>query len=126
MARFTAIPAPPVFGSQEWEVRTLNAMKQNVDLLTGLRNEEDLASKALLTSTYDLPFTGDRRLDSVQSINYDLGGANDYVSDFSGGGDSRSLVQSINNGVLASDLDILRQDIAALRNTVNTLLSVLR
>lgn len=126
MARFTAIPAPPVFGSQEWEVRTLNAMKQNVDLLTGLRNEEDLASKALLTSTYDLPFTGDRRLDSVQSINYDLSSASGFVTDLSGGGVSQGMVNSINNGVLASDLDILRQDIAALRNTVNTLLAVLR
>jgi len=126
MSRFAPIPAPPVFGAQDWEVRTLNAMKQNVDLLAGQRNEADLASKAVLTSAYNLPFTGDRRLDRVNNINYDVGTSGTFVSDSSGGGTSQALVDSINNGVLASDLDIIRQDIAALRSTINSILAAFR
>lgn len=133
MARFTAIPAPPVFGSQEWEVRTLNAMKQNVDLLTGLRNEEDLASKALLTSTYSAGISDKKILDSVApTASYAL---NTDSSANNGGITANVLLRddafltlngAINNGVLASDLDILRTDIANLRNTMNTIISVLR
>lgn len=126
MSRFTPIPAPPVFGTQEWEVRTLNAMKQNIDLLTGLRNETDLSSKALLTSTFNLPFSGDRLLDKVQNISYNIGSQGNYISDNTGGSNISNLVNSIDGGVLADDLDIIRQDIAMLRNTVNSILLLLR
>ena len=47
MARFTAIPAVPQGGITDWQSVLITTVKENVELLTGLRGEADLASKAI-------------------------------------------------------------------------------
>jgi hypothetical protein len=48
MARFTAIPDIPTAVGAEWEAQMLDAIKQNVELLCGIRGEADRVSQALL------------------------------------------------------------------------------
>lgn len=57
MSRFAAMPQAPRFGVSEWEVRILDAMRQNVELLVNQRREADQASVAVLESTYDFSTT---------------------------------------------------------------------
>ena len=45
--RYSGIPAVPTTGVDEWQVRMLSAIKENVELLAGIRGENDLASKAI-------------------------------------------------------------------------------
>ena len=52
MSRFAAMPPAPRFGVPDWEVRMLDAMRQNVELLVNQRRESDQASVAVLESTY--------------------------------------------------------------------------
>ncbi|HEY7822113.1 MAG TPA: hypothetical protein VIG24_04745, partial [Acidimicrobiia bacterium] len=46
-SRYTAVPAVPLVGIEEWQSQLLNALKENVELLTGTRGEPDLASVAI-------------------------------------------------------------------------------
>lgn len=47
MARFAGIPEIPTEGLTDWQVFILAALKENVELLTGSRNESDNASMAV-------------------------------------------------------------------------------
>jgi len=47
MARFTAIPDVPTTVAAQWEAQILDAIKQNVELLAGLRGEADQISQAV-------------------------------------------------------------------------------
>lgn len=55
MSRFVPIPAIPVSDIADWEVRTLNALKVNIELLTAIINTTDPTRQALLKKTYTLP-----------------------------------------------------------------------
>lgn len=46
-SRYTAVPAVPFVGVEEWQSQILSALKENVELLTGTRGESDLASLAI-------------------------------------------------------------------------------
>jgi hypothetical protein len=46
--RFTAVPDVPTTVAAEWESQMLDALKQNVELLSGLRGETDKASQAVV------------------------------------------------------------------------------
>ncbi len=48
MARFTGIPNILGSGADPWQIRILSAIKQNVELMAGLRSEGDSASRAVL------------------------------------------------------------------------------
>lgn len=59
MPRFTSIPTVPTSSIGDWNGQILNALKENVELLTGTRGEDDLASRAI---------TGDRvRVKTVEN-----------------------------------------------------------
>ncbi len=47
MARFTAIPSVPTGNVTEWQGQIFRALKEDVELLAGIRGEADLASKAV-------------------------------------------------------------------------------
>lgn len=47
MARFAAIPDVPTTAGAQWEAQILDALKQNVELLAGLRREGDQATRAV-------------------------------------------------------------------------------
>lgn len=61
MARFVPIPPVPYSGASDWQVRTIGTLKQNVELLCGIRGESGLASAALLK--------GDVNVDQITTAN---------------------------------------------------------
>lgn len=52
--RYTGIPELPQVGVDEWQIRMLAAIKENLELLTGTRGEGDLNSKALTRTNVTL------------------------------------------------------------------------
>jgi len=112
--RYTAVPAVPLVGVDEWLVRTLNALKENVELLTGSRGEPDRASAALTRSTVRTatPPTQTMQRVSARGSGVSISGTNvpvleDYVA-------------------LTNDVQKLANDVANLRATVELLLTELK
>lgn len=68
MATFYPIPAIPTSGVEDWKVRTLGALKQNVELLVGTRGEADNASRAVLRSAISLPELPEMNFTKATSI----------------------------------------------------------
>ena len=112
--RYTAIPSAPQAGADEWLVRTLNALKENVELLTGSRGEPDRASAAITRSTVRTatPPTQTMQRVSARGSGVSISGTNvpvleDYVA-------------------LTNDVQKLANDVANLRATVELLLIELK
>jgi len=114
MARFTGIPALPQQGVEEWQYRFLGAVKQNVELLIGTRGEQDLSSRALLKSSVVITSAPEPSIRSVSAV-----GSGFTIS----GAQVPSLADY---QALVRDVELLTNDVAALRATVNTLISQLR
>lgn len=147
MSRFAAMPPPPRFGVPDWEVRMLDAMRQNVELLVNQRRESDQASVAVLESTYDFStalrptlltqytpqtlhsfqvvdfgqygniFTGCSPINNVPGIWYSSG---------SGGVPEAFNATLAYNTVPKDVLDDIGVDVKALRATVNEIITRLR
>jgi len=112
--RYTAVPAVPLVGIEEWQSQLLNAMKENIELLTGTRGEPDLASVAINRArlTVAVPPTQSMVQVSAQGSGATISGANipileDYVQ-------------------LITDVQKLANDVANLRATVEVLITQLR
>jgi hypothetical protein len=112
--RFTAIPSAPQAGAEEWLVRTLTALKENVELLTASRGEPDLASAALTRSSIRVatPPAQTMQRVSARGSGVSISGTNvpvleDYVA-------------------LTNDVQKLANDVANLRATVELLLTELK
>lgn len=114
MARFTGIPSLPQIGVEEWQYRVLTAMKQNIELLIGTRGEQDLSSRALLKSSVAITSAPEPSIRSVSAV-----GSGFTIS----GAQVPSLADY---QALVRDVQLLVNDVAALRATVNTLISQLR
>jgi hypothetical protein len=114
MARFTSIPSLPQVGVEEWQYRTLSAMKQNIELLIGTRGEQDLSSRALLKSSVRLTTAPEPSIRAVSAV-----GSGFTVS----GAQVASLADY---QALVKDVQLLLNDVAQLRATVNALLAQLR
>ena len=74
MATFYPIPAIPTSGVEDWKIRTLGALKQNVELLVGTRGEFDNASRAVLKSVVTLCEIPEMNFTSASSIGAVNGG----------------------------------------------------
>jgi hypothetical protein len=114
MARFTGIPSLPQVGVEEWQYRFLTAVKQNMELLTGTRNEQDAASRAILKSTVTIVSAPEPSLRGVSAVGsgFTVGGAQvPSLADYQ---------------ALVSDVQRLSNDVAQLRATVNALITQLR
>ena len=114
MARFTGIPSLPQQGVDEWQVRVLGAMKQNIELLIGSRGERDLSSRALLKSSVRIEGTPEPSLRSISAV-----GSGFTIS----GAQVPSLADY---QALVRDVQLLANDVAQLRTAVNVLISQLR
>jgi len=114
MSRFTGIPSLPQVGVEEWQYRVLTAMKQNIELLIGSRGEKDRASTAVLKSTLTVQGTPEPTIRSVSAT-----GAGFTIS----GAQVPSLADYQR---LVRDVQLLTNDVAQLRSTINTLISQLR
>jgi hypothetical protein len=114
MSRFTGIPSLPQQGVDEWQFRILGAMKQNIELLIGARGEQDLSSRALLKSSVRITGAPEPSLRSVSAV-----GSGFTIS----GAQVPSLADY---QALVRDVQLLANDVAQLRATVNVLISQLR
>ena len=108
-SRYAAVPAVPIIGVDEWLSQLLNALKENVELLTGTRGEADLASIALNPSrfTVAVPPTQEMQRVSANGSGVTIGGANVPILE-----DYTQLV---------TDVQKLANDVANLRATVEVL-----
>ena len=114
MSRFTAIPSPPQSDITPWQYNILNSLKENVDLLTGLRGERDGASTAILKASITIRAIPPQRMQRVSAQGSGVtvsGVAVPTLSDYS---------------ALLRDVQTLANDVASLRSTLETLISQLR
>lgn len=114
MARFTGIPSVPPVGIEEWQARMFNAMKQNIELLIGSRGESDGASRAVLRSSVASVGVPSPQLRATSAV-----GSGFTIS----GAEVPSLADYQN---LVRDVQLLSNDVTALRQTVETLIAQLR
>ena len=112
-ARFTAIPSIPQGGLNDWQFNTLNAMKENIELLIGARGTDNSVS-AVVKGQITVPNPAAQNMTRVtaQGTGYTIGAA---------------TVPSLDDyGKLVSDVQQLANDVASLRATVNTLVNQLK
>jgi len=114
MTRFSAIPNPPQSDMTGWQYYMLNALKENVDLLTGARGEKDGASRAITKASVTITSVPAQSMRQVtaQGAGVNIEGAvvpalQDYVE-------------------LLKNVQSLANDVASLRDTLNTLIGQLR
>lgn len=114
MSRFTAIPAIPQTGLTDWQFSTMNAMKENLELLIGSRNEKDGASRAITKSTVTVAQAPTQTMQRVtaEAVGFTISGVN--------------VVALSDYEKLLINVQQLANDVAALRNTVNTLIQQLK
>ena len=114
MARFTAIPSVPTGNVTEWQGQIFRALKEDVELLAGIRGEADLASKAVTRSQLRVNQTAQPTFSRVSATGkgYTISGQN--VPDLD------------DYGKLINDVQLLANDVATLRNVVNLLIAQLK
>lgn len=126
MARFTAIPDVPTQVAAEWESQMLDAIKQNVELLAGLRGEADQASRAVtrgMIRIRETPRAVFSRVDdlTVRGEGVTISPPGVSVPSFA---DYARLVTDVGN--LALNMQRLAVDIENLRDSVNLLIRQMR
>lgn len=114
MARFTAIPAVPQGGITDWQSVLITSVKENVELLTGLRGEADLASKAVTKGQITLQQMSDQNMKQVSAK-----GTGFTIS-------SQEVAGLDDVGLLITDVQTLANDLAYTRAVLNALIEQLR
>jgi len=111
--RFTAIPSIPQTGLTDWQFNTMNAMKENIELLTGARGADNSVRAVVAGQvTVANPATQTMTRVTAQGAGYTISGV---------------TVPSLDDyGKLVSDVQQLANDVANLRSTVNTLVNQLK
>ena len=126
--RYTAVPAVPQTGVAEWQSQVLNALKENVELLTGTRGEPDLASAAINRALLSVSPPEAQEMTRVSAqgagVNVSTGFTieNNTVEVT---GVAAVPLQSDYNDLL-TDVQLLANDVARLRATVAVLVAQLR
>lgn len=124
MARFAAIPDVPTAVGAQWEAQMLDALKQNVELLAGLRGEADQASRAITRSTVRIqraPAPTFGRVDDLTVLGEGFTISGVQVPSF---GDYNRLIKDVDN--LAGSVQRLANDVTNLRDTIDILLRQLK
>jgi hypothetical protein len=112
--QFTAIPNIPQQGLTDWQFSTLNAMKQNLELLIGARGNSATSAAAITRGSITVV---DAPAQTMQRV----------TAEGSGFTISGVTVPSLEDyGKLVNNVQQLANDVATLRNTVNALTSQLR
>lgn len=113
-SRYTPIPVVPPAEMSSWQYEVFSALKENVELLTGLRGEEDGASIAVSKSSINTVQAPEMLLQGVsaQGAGYTIEGA--------------SVPSSVDHNALISDVKTLVHDVASIRATLNALITDLR
>lgn len=111
--RYAAIPAIPLSGLTNWQGYVLSALKENVEVLTGVRGT-DSSSRAIVKGqiTVGAAPTQNMVRISAQGSGYNVSGVN--------------VPSSEDYAKLLSDVQTLATDVANLRTTLNTLIAQLK
>ena len=110
--RFSAIPNIPQQGLTDWQFVTLNAMKENLDLLTGARgNITGTAITKGNITVVDVPAQSMQRV-TAEGVGYTVSGVTAPSLD--------------DYGKLITNVQQIANDVAALRTTLNTLITQLK
>jgi len=112
--RFTAIPNIPQQGLSDWQFNTLNAMKENLELLTGARGTSAIATSAITkgaVTVNNAPAATMQRV-TAEGAGYTISGV---------------TVPSLEDYTkLIVNVQQVANDLADLRNTVNALINQLK
>lgn len=110
--RFSAVPNIPQQGLTDWQFNTLNAMKENLELLTGARgNTAGVAITKGAVTVADAPTQSMQRV-TAEGTGYTISGV---------------TVPSIDDyAKLILNVQQLANDVAAIRVTLNTLINQLK
>jgi len=114
VARFTAIPAVPQGGISDWQSILISSVKENVELLTGLRGEADLASKAVTRGQITLLEQPQQNMKQVSAK-----GTGFTVS-------GQEVAGLADYGLLLTDVQTLANDLAFTRTVLNVLIKQLK
>ena len=114
MARFSAIPAVPQGGLTDWQTVLISAVKENVELLTGLRGEVDLQSKAVTQGQVTVNQMEEQNLKQVTAK-----GAGFTIS-------SQDVASLDDYAKLILDVQTLANDVKLTRDVVNLLIKQIR
>ena len=112
--RFTAIPNIPQQGLTDWQFGTLNAMKENIELLTGARGNSAASATAVTRGSVTIAAAPTQTMQRVtaEGVGFTISGV---------------TVSSLDDyGKLITNVQQLANDVAALRATVNALLNQLK
>jgi len=113
-ARFTAIPAVPQGGLNQWEQATITALKDNVELLIGAKGELGASNRALTKGQINVNEAPQQVMRQVtaEGVGFTVSNVN---------------VPSLSDYVkLLSNVQQLANDVAAIRNTLNVLIQQLK
>jgi len=114
MARYSGVPAVPAEGLSPQLHAFLNALKENVELLCGIRGELDSASQCVNKSSITIT---EAPIQQMQNVTAEGAG-------FSIAGER---VPSLDDyGRLRGDVQALASDVANIRATLNTLISQIK
>jgi hypothetical protein len=114
MARFTSVPAIPQTGIDFAQAQILDALKQNVELLTGTRNEADLSSLAVTRGALTVAVPADPTFRALTAT-----GAGFIISGV-------SVPAATDYVALLRDVERLAADVASLGATLSVLIRQLR
>lgn len=112
--RFSSIQEIPLEGVDFHLFEVLTSMKQNIELLTGQRNEADIVSKAVTAASVTIPDAGTPTFSGVTATGVSFTVNNVRVPSYD---DYTKLL---------TDVQKLGNDVAELRSLLNTLLVQLR
>ena len=116
--RFTSVPAVPQGGFTDYQTVLIGAVKENVELLTGLRGEVDTVSKAVTQGQVTVNEMGQQKLQQTS--------AKGTGSVITISGTSYELANLDDFRKLILDVQTLAGDVAEMRATLNFLLRQLK
>lgn len=109
---FSSIPSIPLSGLSSWQYTTLNAMKTNIDLLIGAQGDGVLRAVTPAKLTVGAPAAQTMTRVSAEGLGFTIGGV---------------TVPSLDDYTkLIVNVQLLANDVAALRATVNSLIQQLK
>lgn len=119
MSRFTGIPSIPEGVAGEWQYTLLESMKENIELLTGLRGERDRSSKAVVKSDLTIRSTPRPVFSGVSASGsgFSITPPNQSTIEVASLEDYQKLL---------SDVRLLSEDVRNLRAAVDLLITQLR
>ena len=119
MARFVGIPAIPLQDMADWEAQVFHSIKENVELLCGIRGEGDEASKAVTKDSISVSSMGQQDMKVVSAQAKTWTGPTGLP-----GGES--VADGPEFTALIANVQTLANDLAEQRTTLNTLIEQLK